>query len=288
MSGEERQSDSDSDIDEYGTGNTGGGTRNGNGAGNGGYDDIHRVHAAAAAAANAVPLHGDAEESKQGASARAASSDYLSSTSNGGVIYPKVIELNVGGRVFATSLQTLNKDPTSMLAAMFSGRIGLARDKVGRFFVDRDGRYFHLILNYLRDGTCTIPPSSHAFQELRREAEFFRLESLLEYLAPGCKNMDMMDVSPDSLRRTALEARRENVQQSVYQQVREYVLKECTKAARCGRQRWEKTVRIGSPNYDAVQQAGSLVIDDLSGEGFMASFEPCSKGQSYRLAVDIY
>ena len=40
------------------------------------------------------------------------------------------VKLNVGGHHFTTSLQTLTKDPNSMLAAMFSGkfeRLGLLR-----------------------------------------------------------------------------------------------------------------------------------------------------------------
>ena len=35
---------------------------------------------------------------------------------------PSIVKLNVGGKRFTTSLQTLARDPNSMLAAMFSGR----------------------------------------------------------------------------------------------------------------------------------------------------------------------
>lgn len=36
--------------------------------------------------------------------------------------FPKIMRLSVGGVHFQTSLETLCKDPNSMLAAMFSGR----------------------------------------------------------------------------------------------------------------------------------------------------------------------
>ena len=184
-----------------------------------------------------------------------------------------------------------------MLAAMFSGRIGLARDKVGRFFIDRDGRFFHLILNYLRDGSCQIPRHPSEFQELRREATFYQLNSLLDFLSPGASaaaaaaagaSAAAAGVTPDLLRRTALEARRGKVKDSQYDSLRHYILRESMKAARHGRQRWEKTVRIGAPHYEAAQAAGSLVIDDLCVEGFRAAFEPHRKGQSYLLSCDLY
>ena len=205
--------------------------------------------------------------------------------------------------MFATSLQTLEKDRTSMLAAMFSGRIGLARDKVGRYFIDRDGRFFHLILNFLRDGTCQIPRHPSEFQELRREATFFQLNSLLDFLSPGASaaaaaakaaaaksrgGREVTSVTPGALRRTALEARRGKVKGNQYDSLRHYILRESMKAARHGRQRWEKTVRIGAPHYENVQSAGSLVVDDLCVEGFKAAFEPHRKGQSYLLSCDLY
>jgi hypothetical protein len=38
--------------------------------------------------------------------------------------HPQIIGLNVGGTYFSTSLSTLCHDPNSMLAKMFSGKIG--------------------------------------------------------------------------------------------------------------------------------------------------------------------
>lgn len=70
-------------------------------------------------------------------------------TSNG-LEFPKIIDLNVGGTYYSTTLDTLRSDPDSMLCAMFSGRVGVLRDKDQRYFIDRDGGLFKHVLSFLR------------------------------------------------------------------------------------------------------------------------------------------
>ena len=53
------------------------------------------------------------------------------------------VKLNVGGKIYKTTLDTLRKDPGSMLYAMFSGRHELKPDgEDGAYFIDRDGKLF--------------------------------------------------------------------------------------------------------------------------------------------------
>lgn len=61
------------------------------------------------------------------------------------------IKLDVGGTRFTTTMTTLQRFPESMLGAMFSGRHALVLDEEGYFFIDRDGKHFRHILNFLRD-----------------------------------------------------------------------------------------------------------------------------------------
>ncbi|KAG2443512.1 hypothetical protein HXX76_001865 [Chlamydomonas incerta] len=71
------------------------------------------------------------------------------------------VTLNVGGLRFTTSLSTLRNAPSPCLFnAMFSGRHKLTKDEAGCYFIDRDGRHFHDILNYLRDGNFNFPGPS--------------------------------------------------------------------------------------------------------------------------------
>ena len=44
----------------------------------------------------------------------------------------------------------------------------------GRIFIDRDGRWFRLVLNFLRDGGCELPESSVDCRELLREADYYQ------------------------------------------------------------------------------------------------------------------
>ena len=59
------------------------------------------------------------------------------------VHFASTIKLNVGGKIYKTTLDTLRKDPDSMLCAMFSGRFELKADQDdGAYFIDRDAELF--------------------------------------------------------------------------------------------------------------------------------------------------
>ena len=95
------------------------------------------------------------------------------------VHFSSTIELNVGGHRFTTSLQTLTKDPNSVLAAMFSGKFEIKPSEDGTFFIDRDGTHFRFILNYLRNGKLTLPDGATFLKELADEAEFYQIQGIL-------------------------------------------------------------------------------------------------------------
>ena len=59
------------------------------------------------------------------------------------VHFGRTVKLNVGGKIYETALSTLQRDPNSMLAAMFSGRHELKPNVTdGSYFIDRDGKLF--------------------------------------------------------------------------------------------------------------------------------------------------
>ncbi|CAB4285853.1 unnamed protein product [Prunus armeniaca] len=92
-----------------------------------------------------------------------------------------LIRLNIGGKKFCTTIDTLTqREPDSMLAAMFSGRHTLCQDpEEGYVFVDRDGEHFRHILNWLRDGVVPTLKDSK-YTELLREAEYYQLLGLID------------------------------------------------------------------------------------------------------------
>jgi hypothetical protein len=96
----------------------------------------------------------------------------------------RYVKLNVGGRLFSTSIDTLTKQD-SMLRAMFSGRMDVVTDLDGYILIDRCGRHFELILNYLRDEDPTYITMHLAdmceleLYEVLKEAKFFCIQSLV-------------------------------------------------------------------------------------------------------------
>ena len=100
------------------------------------------------------------------------------------VHFASTVELNVGGQHFTTSLQTLTKDPGSMLHAMFSGRFDTKPAEDGSYFIDRDGTHFRYILNYLRTGRLLLPGDELVRQELLEEAEFYQIRGIVDELCP--------------------------------------------------------------------------------------------------------
>ncbi|XP_039266490.2 BTB/POZ domain-containing protein KCTD7-like [Styela clava] len=123
---------------------------------------------------------------------------------NGNGIYEKneciqfqnVITLNIGGTIHTTSLSTLLKYPDSMLAVMFSGRHHLAMDDQGRYFIDRDGKLFIHILNYLRENK--MPPLS-LVMDVYEEAQYYNITPLISALNSTCP------VASDKIRRLFLD-----------------------------------------------------------------------------------
>ncbi|XP_028654156.1 BTB/POZ domain-containing protein KCTD21-like [Erpetoichthys calabaricus] len=90
------------------------------------------------------------------------------------------ISLNVGGQVYTTTLGTLTKFQDSMLGAMFKGELPLLKDDKGNYFIDRDGKIFRHILNYLRSSCLDLPIGFTEMPLLKREADFYQIRPLLD------------------------------------------------------------------------------------------------------------
>ncbi|CAN1245775.1 FH protein interacting protein FIP2 [Linum grandiflorum] len=114
-----------------------------------------------------------------------------------------IVHLNIGGKKFSTTVDTLtNREPQSMLYAMFSGRHTLCEDPVsGCVFVDRDGKHFRHVLNWLRDGVVPILTDAH-YSELTREAEYYQLLELIEAINSSVNQRKQGDELGTELTRT--------------------------------------------------------------------------------------
>lgn len=87
------------------------------------------------------------------------------------------VKLNVGGVKFETTLSTLQRQPSSLLATMFSGIEGfeVTPDDEGYVFIDRSGEHFGTILDLLRTGELALPVDERARLALGRELSFYLL-----------------------------------------------------------------------------------------------------------------
>ncbi|XP_070587439.1 BTB/POZ domain-containing protein KCTD11-like [Erythrolamprus reginae] len=93
-----------------------------------------------------------------------------------------LVTLNVGGKLYSTTLETLTRFPDSMLGAMFRGPQPALLDSCGNYFIDRDGKTFRHVLNFLRFGRLDLPEGYSELSLLRTEADFYQIRPLLEQL----------------------------------------------------------------------------------------------------------
>lgn len=114
----------------------------------------------------------------------------------------EIIELNVGGFAYTTSRSTIMSFPDTMLCKMISGQLPNALDTKQRIFIDRDGPLFRYILNFLRDKRLNLPENFTEYAQLRQEADFYRIEPILNYL--DCAFMSKLNGSTRSVSMSSL------------------------------------------------------------------------------------
>lgn len=99
--------------------------------------------------------------------------------------YFDIVELNVGGVTYATTLNTLQQaDVDSPLATITTSDSSnlFARDSKNRIFIDRDGVLFRYILDYLRNKKLSLPENFSERERLRNEADYYRLTGMSQAL----------------------------------------------------------------------------------------------------------
>jgi len=101
---------------------------------------------------------------------------------------PQLVNLNVGGTKFTTTMSTLRLHGENFFTTMIDndtqGKVRALRDDKGFFFVDRNGELFKVILDYLRSGAWNIPPSI-SLERVNTELDFYRIDAA----TPSDKNV---------------------------------------------------------------------------------------------------
>jgi len=104
--------------------------------------------------------------------------DYLNDLKKGEnqfEIKQSVIHLNVGGKFFTVSKETLLKAEGTMFGAMVCGRYEPGpKDKEGRYFIDRPFKPFSTILNCLRSNSKIVWPEDESEERiLKTEIKYY-------------------------------------------------------------------------------------------------------------------
>ncbi|KAL1455300.1 hypothetical protein WDU94_009403 [Cyamophila willieti] len=98
---------------------------------------------------------------------------------------PAVVELNVGGVFYTSSLSTLTREPSSHLAQLFTNpEKSPQKDAKGKYFIDRDGVLFRYVLDYLRNQTLILPECFREKERLRQEALYYGLSGMVDCIFP--------------------------------------------------------------------------------------------------------
>ena len=121
--------------------------------------------------------------------------------------FPPVLNLNVGGFVYTTPLNTFTRYPSSMLGRMFSGRQKIDKDSKGNYFIDGDGSLFRHVLNFLRTGELCLPQSFDEFEQLSAEARFYQLDNLIEAIKTRCDGLGVITITHHSIGHLCLTGR---------------------------------------------------------------------------------
>jgi hypothetical protein len=112
-----------------------------------------------------------------------------------------IIELNVGGRIFATTKETLSKHPGSLLHKIVTRETACPCDSAGRLFLDKDPNTFDLILEYLRDGYMPNVSAHIDLWRVAKEADAYGIHSLsaklMTSINPGKANEAAATPPPD-------------------------------------------------------------------------------------------
>lgn len=177
--------------------------------------------------------------------------------------FPAIIDINVGGHVYTTSLASLTRYPDSMLGVMFSGRRLVAKDSRGSFFIDRDGPMFRYVLNFLRSSKLNLPENFQEFDQLMEEADFYQIPQMIDALKEINSTRSRRSVTRNQVIRLTLDRDRHGLETLLTIFAEKHILQEIFQRHDC----------VGSPlafSFDRAQADSSTaaILQEITNYGF--------------------
>jgi hypothetical protein len=91
----------------------------------------------------------------------------------------EIVTLKVGGKTFQTTKETLSSEKNSYFDILINGNFEKNKDNV--YFIDRDPKFFRVVLFFLRHKKCDFPLDLNIVQQCLyiKEFEFYGMELLV-------------------------------------------------------------------------------------------------------------
>lgn len=105
------------------------------------------------------------------------------------------VRLNIGGKKYHTSIDTLTAEKNTFFSGMLSG--SYKRNKNGEYFIDRDGTLFYIILNHLRGYDTDQTIYDLGFTRKQRLVEDLEFYGIGHWLCETCDSLHLSSPPPD-------------------------------------------------------------------------------------------
>jgi hypothetical protein len=103
--------------------------------------------------------------------------------------FSKKILLDIGGTVFATSVETLTNGRSHFFTAMFSGKYSTKPNQDGMYFIDRNPAMFQTILDFLRGEELYLREMNPKDKkQLLRDCQYYQIHDLEESMVSVTTN----------------------------------------------------------------------------------------------------
>jgi len=90
-----------------------------------------------------------------------------------------IVYLNIGGYYYTTDKSTLYRFGPCYFTSLLEGKFPVKKDNKGRYFINRPGKFFEPILEYMITGEVSIPDGM-SIKSIVREARFYCIEFPLD------------------------------------------------------------------------------------------------------------
>lgn len=123
----------------------------------------------------------------------------------------EIVNLDVGGHMYTTTRSTLTRFPSSLTLMC----ILQIFDSDGKVFIDRNGRMFEYILEFLRTNKLSLPDDFSDFASLTAEVEFYDIPELtlslerVEESKLHVNYIEILETRKDKFKETVLKGKKE-------------------------------------------------------------------------------